>query len=261
MDQYSSFIWYPLDAPPFLRGKFSPQYSVTFLNESNKILGWELEKPGVFCFDVTQRNNGWTKVEVPLENHRKPFIVRGCNPNIGEFHVMFTYEPDNQPLVVSAFFMSNNFDYFQPLMNKSIELPALCYEYLLSRCDEVESEVKHMMPSASTDFEFVNLGHQQVGLVLHKYFEDDPSQGRNTGIILVVTFEYDVIVGVNNTLEIHTRFLGTRRYRYRTKQLRRKTYNSTETCCKFHKKNFGGNYVRDIYSETRQVHLNAAFQL
>lgn len=264
MNPDSPFVWQTVNAAPFLRGKRSPDYGVAFLNKGKRILGWELGKDGVFAFDVDKAgSDGWTKVPLPLESYRKPFIVYGQNRDIGSFHIMFTYEPDSQPNLVSAFFISKSFDNFQPLTNKPIELPALCSQYLLSRDDEVESEANHMAPTVSSDFQFVDFGCNRVGLVLHKYFEDDPHQGRNTGIVLLLGFQYDIITSANNTLEIHTQFLDPRRLRYQTRQLRRKTYN-TETCCKFHTDNFDKNHenhAKELYSQTRQVHLNAAYLL
>ncbi|KAM5569285.1 hypothetical protein ABKV19_016678 [Rosa sericea] len=227
LDPENDLKWRPLEAPPFIRGKESEDFAACFLEGSNKILGWGWQQPGVFCFDDTKPENGWIESPSCLGNSLPfldygPFFVRHHHPNLGAFNVMFHYDPDNAPLLVSTFFMSNNCDSFHPI-NNPLQLPELCYEF---RGDEYDD-------TFSTDFQFVHLGAQKVCLVLHKFFFPSTRKVSNMGSLLLITFEYDIIsnttVDSTSTLEIQTRLLGTHRRRYFTRQLRKPDETWTNT--------------------------------
>ncbi|KAM5577220.1 hypothetical protein ABKV19_007856 [Rosa sericea] len=229
LDPENDLKWRSLEAPPFIRGQESEDFTACFLEGSNKILGWVWHQPGVFCFDDTKPENGWIESpsclgnSLPFLDHGH-FFVRHHHPNLGAFNIMFHYHPDNAPLLVSTFFMPNNCDSFHPI-NKPLQLPELCYEFLEDENDD----------TFSIDSQFVHLGAQKVCLVLHKFFF--PSTGKvqcgNMGSLLLITFEYDIIsnttVDSKSTLEIQTRLLGTHRRRYFTRQLRKPDYTWTNT--------------------------------
>ena len=72
---------------------------------------------------------------------------------------------------------------------------------------------------------------------MNKFFHEDICERtRNTGILLLVTFEYDVFTappGANDDskspVHIHTRLLGTRRFRYLSKDLSKPDPTITNT--------------------------------
>ncbi|KAL6228455.1 hypothetical protein ACLB2K_002405 [Fragaria x ananassa] len=236
-DPENGLQWQPLDAPPFLLGWRPNLFDASFLEGSNKILGWARKKPGVFCFDATKPENGWSESSgntLPcLGYHRPPVFIQNHHPDIGAFHVMFFYDPIDAPLLVTAFFMSDSCDDFHRIEHKPLQLPELCNEYKYTVPSFISDiEFFHLDDPISTDFEFVHLGDRKVCLVMNKFFSDDACGGRNTGILLLVTFEYDIITTVKDsksTVQIQTRLLGTRRFRYHSRQLRKPDYTQTLT--------------------------------
>nr|XP_011458300.1 PREDICTED: uncharacterized protein LOC105349685 [Fragaria vesca subsp. vesca] len=256
LDPENDLKWRPLDAPPFMQ-RDTYRFFASFLEGSNKILGWACkqpggylgklpageqaceppEHPGVFCFDATKPENGWTESSFSLGNTlpslgyqiRTPIFIQNHHPNLGAFHLLFTYDPIDDPLRVSAFFMSDNCDNFHRIIPTPLKLPDLCYEYNEFR--EPHSDTTY------TDFKFVHLGAQKVCLVLNKFFSDDHFQDRNTGKILLITFEYDIIPTTvkdycfKSTVQIQTRLLRTRRFRYHSSKLRKPDDTRTTSFC------------------------------
>ncbi|KAL6565250.1 hypothetical protein OROGR_002201 [Orobanche gracilis] len=243
-DPENDVKWRPLDVPPFLGCNYRSDYAVSFLEGSNKILGWNWNQDntnpvfcpirGVFCFDATKPENGW--IETPpclgdtlpfLFDMNPPFFIHDHHPDLGDFNLVFRYEQRLEPLCVSAFFMSNNCDSFHPIINKPLQLPEVCLEYT----DLFDMKPYRDAPRpAFIHADFVHLGPKRVCLILHKFFAYDyglgPSRPPNTGILCLLTFEYDIITG-NSVVEDHKpaveiefRLLGTpRRLRYRSRKL------------------------------------------
>nr|XP_004306441.2 PREDICTED: uncharacterized protein LOC101292446 [Fragaria vesca subsp. vesca] len=256
LDPENDLKWRSLDAPPFIE-RDTCRFFASFLEGSNKILGWACkqpggymgklpageqawgppEHPGVFCFDATKPENGWTESSFSLGNTlpslgyqiRTPIFIQNHHPNLGAFHLLFNYDPIDDPLRVSAFFMSDNCDNFHRLTSTPLKLPDLCYEYNEFR--EPHSD------TICTDFKFVHLGAQKVCLVLNKFFCDGHFQDRNTGKILLITFEYDIIATTvkdycfKSTVQIQTRLLRTRRFRYHSRKLRKPDDTRTKSFC------------------------------
>ncbi|KAL6129559.1 hypothetical protein ACLB2K_072909 [Fragaria x ananassa] len=250
LDPENDLKWRSLDAPPFIQ-RHTYHFFASFLEGSNKILGWACtqpggylaageqackppEPPGVFCFDATKPENGWTESSFSLGNtlpslgryYETPIFIQNHHPNLGAFHLLFNYDPIDDPLRVSAFFMSNNCDNFHPILSTPLKLPDLCYEFR-----EPDSDTVY------TDFKFVHLGAQKVCLVLNKFFSHDHFEDRNTGKILLITFEYDIIASTvkdycfKSTVQIQTRLLRTRRFRYHSRKLRKPDDTLTTNFC------------------------------
>ncbi|KAK9941313.1 hypothetical protein M0R45_017921 [Rubus argutus] len=230
--------WRPLEAPPFINEVTCDGFSAAFVEGSNNILGWRRDESGVFAFDVTRPQKGWMESPSCLGNclpflaGAPSFIHHHHDPSDdgGGFQVMFTYDPDNAPQIVTVSLMSNNCDSLQP-MSKPLQLPELPYEF----------QTDDLNDTSGTIFHFVNLGDQKVCLILYKFFyrrivdsdfywrnkEELRYNERNKGNLLLITFEYDIIsntVDSSNSksrLDIQCRLLGTRRFQYFSKQLRK----------------------------------------
>jgi hypothetical protein len=236
-----------IPAPPFLLSKCC-EFGLAFLDDGKRILVWEVDNPGVFCYDFTLQYNGWTRLSPPSPladklpfikfSGKRPFFIHDSDPDMANFLLMFNYDPQNEPLLVSAYLMSTDLLSFKP--GKPILLPELCYEYLLMG---EHAELKHEMPNISSDFEFVNLGERKFGLVLHKH-----SRGTPTGIILLMIFDYEII---KTTSEIQTRLVMTRRFRYPVWQ---HEYTEGERGVWLPRNNH--NVVGIDYAKTCLVHLN-----
>ncbi|KAK9937874.1 hypothetical protein M0R45_014641 [Rubus argutus] len=235
--------WRPLAPPPFINHN-TYDFSAAFVEGSNKILGWEGNKPEVFAFDVARPENGWIKSpsrlggRLPTLSSGVPFFIHHNHPNFGGsagFQLMFTYDPVKTPQIVPAvFLMSHNCDSLQPI-NKPLRLPDLPYEFLTSNLKDV----------SPTEFQFVHLGEKKVCLILYKFFyprlylpeeaytywmneKEMAYNQRNMGSLLLITFEYDInSVNSESSLDIQLRLLGTHRFHYLTKQLRKP--NPTDT--------------------------------
>lgn len=223
--------WRPLAPPPFINSD-NYDFSSAFVEGSNKILGWEGNKPEVFAFDVARPENGWIKSpsrlggRLPSLSKGDPFFVHHNDPNFGGsggFQLMFTYDPVKAPQTVPVFLMSHNCDSLQSF-NKLLRLPELPYEF--QTCD-----LKDVSP---TWFKFVHLGEKKVCLILYKFFyprfyfpeeadtywinkKEMEYNQRNMGSLILITFEYDInSVNSESSLDIQLRLLGTHRFHYFT---------------------------------------------
>jgi hypothetical protein len=180
-------LWRPLPAPPFVSGKyilgsdtyrskykdefgsiygFFHNFDTRFLDESKKILGGVTGELIVFCFDVTNPGNNWTQLDNPcllntIPGAPNPLFIHIHHSDIGDFYLVFTYKPQNEPLLVCSYFMSNTFDSFRPI-NQSIHLPELCIRYIQSGCEINEMETAYT-------FQLLHLGDQNVGLAISTY--------------------------------------------------------------------------------------------
>jgi hypothetical protein len=177
------------------------------LDDSKKILGWISGEPRVFCFDATNLENKWRNIDNSCLQNTIPFaseslFVHTHHPDIGDFYLIFTYKPLKEPLCVHPYFMSNSCDSFQPI-NQPVHLPELCYRYINSDYEKHEDETVYSC-------QFLHLGDQKVGLVINTF-------GEGHGHVLLVTFEYDIIITTEDSkpnIQIQARFLGTRRFQY-----------------------------------------------
>jgi hypothetical protein len=245
LDTENKSKWQSLDLPPYLLGHYRRRevpHRALFLDGSKKILGWDCHLHTTFCYDVTKPRSklfsydftdpefGWKPLSYDLTRHGgRPFVIHHQNhPLLGDFNLLLDYYPfaENR-LQISPFYMSNDCQSFKAIENSIITLPELCYDYLPShppRADDPNNcglnlmYGKHSFPL----FEFVNLGDEKFGFILHKHRYYDPSYWLDNkkhkgepGGLLFLTYKYNIVV-VNKAVEICTTLIGCRHFRYRS---------------------------------------------
>ncbi|XP_040375280.1 uncharacterized protein LOC121053034 [Rosa chinensis] len=115
--------WLSLEAPPGTQHRGSFCFcSAVF---GTKVLLWYENNVGVYCFDVTQPEKGWSSTSpslgncIPFLNCRSPFVLEHDNNNN---FIMFTFDPVAHDHPVKVFLMSHPCDTLQPL-NQPLQFP------------------------------------------------------------------------------------------------------------------------------------------
>ncbi|PRQ55346.1 putative galactose oxidase/kelch, beta-propeller [Rosa chinensis] len=214
--------WLSLEAPPGTQ----PSRSLCFRSAvfGTKVLLWYENNVGVYCFDVTQPEKGWSSTPpslgncIPFLNCRSPFVLEHDSNNN---FLMFTFDPVAHDHPVKVFLMSHPCDTLQPL-NQPLQFPEV---------PDMPSNFWNVYP---LHYEFVHLGGQKICLVLHKFFyilethtipgyqhmslpqlEEISFRGRNKGNLILITFEYEINF---ESLDIEYRVLTTRHLEYTGKR-------------------------------------------
>ncbi|KAL6203702.1 hypothetical protein ACLB2K_027402 [Fragaria x ananassa] len=205
--------WLPLDVPP-RRYRYGFNHAIA----GTKILLWS-RKTGVYMFDVTYPEKGWTELDPYLGSYihsidgsHQLFVKLKSGHGDGEGFLMFSVNL-KQPHIVLVSHMSHTCDSLKHMQPLQLQLPADCppnsKAHVSSRC------------------KFFHLGGEKVGIVFscdrlrHHYKEIDdynpynvtPSDSEKARV-LVIIFEYEF---VEESMDIKYSVLSSRCLEYSTK--------------------------------------------
>ncbi|KAK9928565.1 hypothetical protein M0R45_025695 [Rubus argutus] len=210
--------WLPLDLPPcdpHIADGYMPGINFTHAVAGSNILLWAMKFPGVFRFDVTHPENGWTELNG---------YVRERIPHLGDYggakililklqqqqqqnsdhgYVMFSCDSRmSSPEDIEVFLMSHECDSLtsmEPLLLPHLPRCVWPYNFEASGCS------------------LFHIEGQKVGIVFNGAQHDCDGLDVEKVTVVVITFEYEMITTYLN-YDIKYKFISARCLEYSPNQ-------------------------------------------